>query len=36
VHNYRSRFVGLVRVRYPDGRSYHVAPDRIALSKGEE
>jgi hypothetical protein len=36
VHSFRSRFAGMVRVRYPDGRSYHVSPDRIVLSKGEE
>jgi hypothetical protein len=36
VHSRRSRFVGLVQVRYDDGRSYHVSPERLGLYRGEE
>ena len=31
VHSRRSRFVRLVQVRYDDGRSYHVSPERLGL-----
>jgi len=36
LHSRRSRFAGLVRVRYDDGQYYHVAPELIAANKGEE
>ena len=36
VHSHRSRFAGLVRVQYDDGRYYHVSPERIGLYRGEE
>ena len=36
VHSDRSRFVGLVKVQYDDGRSYHVSPERLGLYRGQE